>query len=388
MSDPSRILFLFSDTGGGHRSATEAVIEAVERRFAGLVRAEMIDVLTDYAPRPLNRLPRAYPHMVRSPRAWGWGFHALDGHRRAVALTRAAWPYVRGAARRLVEERQADLIVCSHPLPIAPVLKALGSRRPPFVTVVTDLVSTHALWFHHQADLCLVPTEAARERALGFGMRPEQIRVVGLPVSRRFCEPQPDPSTLREELGWPGDLPMVLLVGGGEGMGPLEKIAHTLASSGERFGLAVVTGRNAGLRARLEAQAWEIPAFIYGFERRMPQLMRAADILVTKAGPSTIAEAMNASLPMILYSRLPGQEDGNVSFAVANGLGVWSPGPRATADAVVRWLSHPEERKRAAAACRRAARPDAADTVASVLSTCLSRLPPASVSHPHTRASL
>ena len=388
MIDQPRILFLFSDTGGGHRSATEAIIEAVEHGFPGRFHAEMIDVLADYAPRPLNRLPQAYPQMVRSPRAWSWGFHALDGHRRARALTAAAWPYVRGAARRLVLERQADLVVCTHPLLNAPVLRALGPRRPPFITVVTDLVTAHALWYHHRADLCLVPTEAARDRAIAFGMLPEQIRVVGLPVSRRFCQPPGDPARLRADLGWPSDLPMVLLVGGGEGMGPIFKIARAIAACGQRCGLAVVAGRNARLRSRLEDQMWEVPTFVYGFERRMPQMMQAADLLVTKAGPSTIAEAMNASLPMILYGRLPGQEDGNVGFVVENGLGVWSPGVQTTAAAVVDWLSHPEERKRAAAACRRTARPDAADAVASVLSTYLSRLPPFPSAHSLTRARL
>jgi len=374
MADQPRVLFLFSDTGGGHRSATEAIIEALEHAHPRRFRIEMIDVLTEYAPLPFNRLPQAYPRMVRSPRAWGWGFHALDGHRRARALTTAAWPYVRGAARRLVHDRRADLVVCTHPLLNAPILKALGPRRPPFVTVVTDLVSGHALWYHHRADLCLVPTQSAYDRGIAFGMRPERLRIVGLPVSRRFCQPSGDTSRLRAELGWPPDLPMVLLVGGGEGMGPLFKIARATAACGERFGLAIVTGRNIRLRDRLQGEAWDVPTFVYGFERRMPQMMQAASLLVTKAGPSTIAEAMNAGLPMILYGRLPGQEDGNVDFVVENGLGMWAPGSRRTAAAVADWLSHPQKQNEAAAACRRTARPDAADTVASVLVTYLSRV--------------
>jgi 1,2-diacylglycerol 3-beta-galactosyltransferase len=388
VADQPRVLFLFSDTGGGHRSATEAIIEALERAHPGQFRIDMIDVLTEYAPLPFNRLPQAYPRMVRAPRAWGWGFHVSDGHRRARALTAATWPYVRGAARRLVREQPADLVVCAHPVLNAPVLRALGLRRPPFVTVVTDLVTGHALWYHHRADLCLVPTQSSYDRGIAYGMRPEQLRIVGLPVSRRFCQPSEDRRRLRSELDWPHDLPMVLLMGGGEGMGPLFEIARAVAACGERFGLAVVTGRNARLRDRLQAQAWDVPTFIYGFERRMPQMMQAADILVTKAGPSTIAEAMNAGLPMILYSRLPGQEDGNVAFVVENGLGVWAPGPRRTAAAVAEWLARPQRRNEAATACRRLARPDAADTVALVLAGYLSRSPRLSVAPLPAGASL
>jgi 1,2-diacylglycerol 3-beta-galactosyltransferase len=375
VADRPRILLLFSDTGGGHRSATEAIVEALDQDYPGRFDVRMVDVLRRYAPLPFNRLPEVYPRIVRAPRAWGLGFHALDGHRRARAITAVAWPYVRTAARRLVQEQQADLVACTHPLLSAPILKALGPRRPPFVTIVTDLVTTHALWYHHQADLCLVPTEAACERALAFGMLPQQMRVVGLPVSRKFRQPESDRRRLRAELGWPDDLPMVLLVGGGEGMGPLLETALAVAACGRRFGLAIVTGRNSRLRRHLEAQPWRAPAFIYGFERRMPQLMQAADLLVTKAGPSTIAEAINSSLPMILYGRLPGQEDGNVSFVVEHGLGVWAPGPSRAAEAAARWLDEPEKRNEAAAACRRIARPDAAGSVASILATFLSRLP-------------
>jgi 1,2-diacylglycerol 3-beta-galactosyltransferase len=75
---------------------------------------------------------------------------------------------------------------------------------------------------------------------------------------------------------------------------------------------------------------------VYGFVQDMPDFMRAADVLITKAGPGTISEAFIAGLPMILYSRLPGQEDGNVGYVVDNGAGVWAPRP----DAVVQDTWH------------------------------------------------
>lgn len=367
MAEAPRVLLLFSDTGGGHRSAAEAIIEALEQRHPARCRPEMVDVLKRYAPRPFNQLPRAYPHMVRAPHAWRLGFRITDGRQRARALTVASWPYVRAAARRLVREQQADLVVSVHPLLVSPILAAYGRPRPPFLTVVTDLVSTHALWYHPGVDLCLLPTEAARQRALHYRMRPEQLRVVGLPVGARFCTPAGDPEALRAALGWPLDRPMVLVVGGGEGMGPLYEIACALDALEGRFGLAVIAGRNERLRRRLEAYSWRVPAFVYGFERRMPEMMRAATLLVTKAGPGTITEALNAGLPMVLFSRLPGQEEGNVDYAVSRGAAQWAPGPRRAVRAVKHWLDHPAELVDAAAACRRLARPPAAADVADAI---------------------
>jgi 1,2-diacylglycerol 3-beta-galactosyltransferase len=160
---------------------------------------------------------------------------------------------------------------------------------------------------------------------------------------------------------------MVLVVGGGEGMGPLFETARAVARSGIHAGLAIVTGRNENLRKRLEQVPWEIPTWVYGFEQRMPQMMQAATLLVTKAGPSTIAEAANAGLPLVLYSYLPGQEEGNVEFVVRGGLGRWAPGPVQTTAAVRDLLGSPDELERAAAACRRAARPRAAEEVATAV---------------------
>ncbi len=217
------ILFLFSDTGGGHRSAAEAIIEAMKIEFGNAYSMEMVDIFKEYAPPPLNQLPTLYPHMVRLPQFWGLGFRISNGDRRAHLMVASAWPYVRRALRRLINQHPSDLIVSVHPLANAPVLRALGHNRPGFITVVTDLVTTHALWYSRQTDLCLVPTHEAQRRAHKFGLQPDQVQVVGLPVADRFCQPAGDRDQLRDHFGWPKDRPIILLVGGGEGMGPLDK---------------------------------------------------------------------------------------------------------------------------------------------------------------------
>ena len=160
---------------------------------------------------------------------------------------------------------------------------------------------------------------------------------------------------------------MVLLVGGGEGMGPLAKTAQAIDASGLDVGLIIVCGRNQRLKATLEARKWENPTLIYGFTREMPDFMRAADFIVTKAGPGTIAEALNAELPIILYSKLPGQEDGNVTFVEEEGAGVWAPTPPDVVRTLTRWISRPAERQRVIENCRRAGKPEAARTIAHIL---------------------
>ncbi len=363
-----KILFLFSDTGGGHRSAAEAVIEALHLEYGDGVETEMVDFFKFYAPGPFKQMPNWYPYMVRLPQVWALGYRLSNGRRRTRLMSGTVWLYVRDAIRKLVADHPSDLIVSVHPLILDPLLRALGEdKKQPFITVVTDLATTHAFWYHPRTDLCIVPTEEAFRRALINRLPAEKVKVIGLPVANRFCQPPGDCAELRRQLGWPVDLPMAVLVGGGEGMGPLEAITEAVANSGIKVGLAVVTGRNQKLKARLEARSWPIPVFVYGFVRNMPDFMSAADVLLTKAGPGTVTEALNAGLPMILYSKLPGQEDGNVSFVTEAGAGVWAPSTEEILYTLRTWTENPDQRDEAARICRSLAKPQAAREIAHIL---------------------
>jgi 1,2-diacylglycerol 3-beta-galactosyltransferase len=264
----------------------------------------------------------------------------------------------------MLKSHPADLIVTVHPFANTFVLKALGWIRPPFFTVVTDIVTTHALWFDRRADKIFVPSEAARQRALELGIAREKLEVTGFPVTDRYCQPAGNKQQLREKLGWPLDKPIVLVVGGGEGMGPIAKTARAIDESGLDIGLIIVAGRNERLKHYLETCKWENPTTVYGFTREMPDFMRAADILVTKAGAATITEGLNAHLPIVLYAKLPGQEDGNVTFLEESGAGVFAPEPHLVVRALTRWIVRPKEYSQVVENARRASRPDSARTIA------------------------
>ncbi len=366
--DKRRILFLFSDTGGGHRSAAEAIIEAIHLEFPGQIECEMVDILKEYGPPPINLAPRIYPPLSRMPTLWGFGYKLSNGKRRVHAFYHAIWPYIRRNMGRLVSEHPTDLLVSVHQLINTPIARVAQARGIPFVTVVTDLVTTHAAWYAVRASHVIVPTHEAFLRGLKNGLQPEQMSEIGLPVANRFChQDRADRAANRARLGWHATLPMVLMVGGGEGMGPLEEMASAIDRANLPVGLAIVTGRNQALRTRLEERKWRIPAHIYGFVREMPQFMNAADILVTKAGPGTISEAFIAGLPMVLYSRLPGQEDGNVTFVAGTGAGVWAPEPDQVVGTLRAWLKDPAQREKATQISRSLARPNASREIARIL---------------------
>ena len=364
-SERPKVLFLFSDTGGGHRSAAEAIIEALTIYYPNQLETEMVDIFRA-APKPLDLAIPTYPAMASMTAVWETTYKMSNGRRRARFIHDAFWPYVRRAAYRLVDEHPADLIVSVHPVPNGAILRAMTIKTP-YLTVVTDLVSTHAMWYDSRTDLIVVPTEEARLRGIKLGLKPDKMEVVGLPVADRFCHNQGEPAELRKKLGWPQDRPVILMVSGGEGMGPLGRTAVAIDKSGVKASLAIITGHNSKLRAKLEKRKWNLPTKIYGFVREMPQFMQAADVLVTKAGPGTISEAFIAGLPLILYSRIPGQEEGNVSYVVDKGAGVWAPESFQVVDTLRNWLSNPDELRRVAINSENLARPHASRRIAELI---------------------
>jgi 1,2-diacylglycerol 3-beta-galactosyltransferase len=294
-------------------------------------------------------------------------YRLMDGKRQVALVTRAASPYFYMAVRRMLAEHPSDLVVSVHPFMNTPVRQVVHARHIPFATVVTDMVSTHALWFDYKADLIILPTEIARERGLELGIEAGKMQVCGLPVAEKFSSMPANKSEMRKMLGWPEAQMTLLLIGGGEGMGPLEATAAAINASGLPVSLIVITGRNQRLKDRLDARDWNIPHRCYGFVDNMPELMSAADVLITKAGPGTICEAFIAGLPIILYNRQAGQEEGNVLYVIGEGAGMWAPEPGMVVSLLKNWINHPDRLAETTQASQSLARPEAARQIARLL---------------------
>jgi len=362
-----RILFLFSDTGGGHRASTNAIIEALEEQCPGRFDAQMVDFLADYAPPPLSRSSQIYRGVSRTKLIWAGSYRASNGPRRSKALNQVTYPYLSRSVKRLLAENQADLIVSVHPLANGLIPRAMRRQPVPFVTVVTDMVTTHATWYSPAADLILVPTVEARNRGIRFGIDQAKLRVVGQPVATSFATLTTPKAQLRAELGWPADQVVVLLVGGGDGMGPLRRVTHALNEAAPPISLVVVAGRNESVRRDLEGLNWRIPHQVCGFTDQMARLMHAADIFVTKAGPGSISEAFICGLPIVMYACLPGQETGNVDYVLDGQAGRWTPQSKAVVEAITELATDATVRAEMSAASLALARPNAARDIARIL---------------------
>ena len=263
-----KILIVMSDTGGGHRSAAEAIAEATQQLYGEACQVEIADLWADHTPFPINRLGQLYGPLVnRGIILWKLIFRSTSNRRGMRLLMKIFWPMVRKSLKDFLHQSSPDTIVSVHPILTHFSIRALqeANLRIPFVTVVTDLVSLHPFWFCPDTDSCLVPTEPARDRALASGLPLEKVKVVGLPVGLRFARGVGEKEVLRDKLGLERDRPTILVVGGGEGMGKVYKIARAIAKARVNAQLVIVAGRNKRLRRRLERVNWEIPTTVFGF---------------------------------------------------------------------------------------------------------------------------
>ncbi|HVX46197.1 MAG TPA: glycosyltransferase [Mycobacteriales bacterium] len=355
------LLFLIADTGGGHRAAATAVRAALDQAHPGRFAPVLYDPLGGSGSAWLSRtITGCYGPLIRhAPHLYGALYRASDSD---LAM-RLLWSTVFAPAERLVaaavREQRPAAIVSFHGLLSRPGVRAAAGR--PMLTVITDLITPHAAFRYGEADRIVVPSQPIEERC---AVPPDRLFRAGVPVGPGFwCGPQPR-YLLRRRLGLPTGRFTVLLTGGAEGAGPLERQADALLRRYDDLTVVAICGRNQRLRRRLRPSSRLV---VRGFVPDMADWMGAADVIVTKAGPQTIAEATACGTPMLISSHVPGQEDGNTEYCVRNGTARVAADPRRLVREIDRLRTDPQ----ALAGMRRSAiaagRPRAAFAIADLI---------------------
>jgi 1,2-diacylglycerol 3-beta-galactosyltransferase len=277
----------------------------------------------------IRRLASLYSPMIRSSRtAWGAVYHTSNTRPTFAGIRAVFGPTVRKTVGQLLERHDPDVVLSVHPLLNHVAHQAIrkGGRARALMTVITDLVDFHRGWTFSQADLVIAPTERARKVALRRRVPPDRVKLLGLPVDLRFRPPAPgEKQALRRRFGVEEQRFTILIMGGAAGVGHLAAQVRELAMDRHPWQLVVVCGRNEKLRRRLLEMDAATPMLVLGFVDYMPDLMRACDLVVTKAGPGAIAESLATGLPLVLTGFLPGQESPNVDFVVESGIGAFAP---------------------------------------------------------------
>jgi processive 1,2-diacylglycerol beta-glucosyltransferase len=177
-------------------------------------------------------------------------------------------------------------------------------------------VAAHKLWVHEGTDLFLVSSPAAAASVRRFRPR-APIAVIPPPVRAAFYE-TPDQQAARTAIGIPADARCALIIDSGWGFAPLAGAAAGLAAGGVH--VLAVAGRNAGVERELrELAAGQPNIFPFGFTDMVPELMAAADLVVTLPGAATCAEARVAGRRLLLLDVMPGHGRDNLLHELEQG---------------------------------------------------------------------
>ncbi|MGH7392978.1 MAG: MGDG synthase family glycosyltransferase [Candidatus Rokuibacteriota bacterium] len=363
----ARVLILTASYGSGHNIAARSLAAA----FGGAGAAvRVVDHFRDLVHPAFERATRALYHATlrRVALAWGAAYGLADWMTSdsplAFGMTRLGAPRL----ARLLAAETPDVVVSVHATP-AVVMTALarrGVRVPPHTTVVTDFVA-HSQWIAPGVERYCVAADEVKHEFIARGIPPGRVIVTGLPLRPEFDEAG-DRATAREALGLDPRRPVVLAMAGAHGaLGRLSDVTRALTRVAVPLQGLVVAGRDAALETRLGRLAAGSPVRVVGHAANVRQLMAAADLLVTKAGGMTLAEAMAAGLPVVAYGSLPGQERRNERFASRCGVALVARSRRDLDRALERALTEPRLLERLRRPMRRLYRPGASRRVVSAV---------------------
>lgn len=339
-----QVLILTGDAGLGHRSAAEAVRDAIRQKYGQHCQVEINNPLDHpKVPSFIRDSQSDYDKIVKHlPDLYKVGYEVSDASLPASLMEAGYIVVLYEAMREIIAEAAPDLVITTYPLYQAP-LKAvfqLSEMDIPFITVVTDLVTVHHVWFNSGATLCTVPTETVRDKALESGLTSEQLLITGIPVNPKIAALQEqDKREVRASLGWDPDQ-TTLLVAGSPRIPKLKKKIEIIDQCRMNFQLAVISGGDDALYEELQALTWQHPTKLYNFVDNMPTMMRAADLIVCKAGGLIVTESLASGLPLMLIHALPGQEIGNAEYVVDHQAGAFSEDAEEILKTLATWLGN------------------------------------------------
>jgi processive 1,2-diacylglycerol beta-glucosyltransferase len=317
-----KVLLIHATIGWGHKRAAMALAEAFQERG---VETDVRDLL-DFVPWPLSRIyPNAYSFLVSRSRPLWRLFYKMNDWPKSPYTPATYWTqkWQFTKLRSFLETNDYSCIVSTHFTPSALLLdwrKTFGWDRKIY-SVVTDFIS-HRCWRRDGLDHYFVATQEVQDQLVDAGFLRERITVTGIPISTAFSHPL-DREVCRKE--WKIDPAEKLILVLSSGLNPKKTRAmiQDLRDVPGNIRYLVSAGKDSPREQFVKDCCKEDPRFsVFGFSPRIAEMMRAADVLISKPGGLTVSEALSFGLPQILFSPIPGQEEANADYVTQKGAGL------------------------------------------------------------------
>ncbi len=356
--------------GVGHTAAANAVREALEQHYPG-TQSRVVNSYKYAAFVVSSVVSNGYLGMVKTiPQMYRYLYTRAERATQVGPFRAWVHQFTANNLRELMLRERPDVVVCTHAFPcgVMAEYRRQFDDAPPVAGVVTDF-AVHAYWANDETAAYAVATPSMRSALSARGVRAERIHITGIPVRAAFGVVPQDPRDVRERLGLPPDGNVVLLMGGGLGIGPLSAMLKALDALDQPVCAVAIVGRSARAEQRVIDCAAGVgyPVRVVRFVENVYDYMHAADVLISKPGGLTSAEALAARLPMVLFKPLPGQEERNTQHLVRHGAAVRARDASDLARVMRTLLSDRVKRDRMRESMATLAKPDAAQRIAHIV---------------------
>lgn len=326
-----KIMVIYETAGGGHYAAAKAIEAALASMYPGQFETVLMPVRTATGSQRVSHMMDVYNHLLKiKPSYSNMGMRVMN----RLDVEKVIAPLVPKAKKNLektLRDVKPDMIISVFGVVNYSAIESLKKMgwygKVPYIIWCTDL-TRHFLknWANPDADLTIALHQEAKEQLMEYGVPERKIRVLsGLPVNQKFFARR-SKFEARQALGLDPTKFTVLISMGGVAVGATYVFTQQLARSGLPVQVIAVCGRNERLKIRMEklAARIEMPLKVFGFTDQMPLLMDAADVLIAKPGPGTIAEAIAKELPLLIDAQREPmlQEKGNLELVVRQGMGL------------------------------------------------------------------
>lgn len=372
MKSPKKVLILSTSAGTGHLRAA-AALETACRSNPGVGEVANVDALAFTNKLFRDFYSKLYLTLVRdAPTLLGWWYERSDEpwktDRMRLLLDRLnTRPLI-----RLISKLQPDITICTHFMPAEIISHLITQKiiRAKLSIVVTDY-DFHAMWLSRAFHRYFVALDETKAYLSFLGLPSDRITVSGIPVDPLFGRKTDKPS-LRKQLGFKNDAPLILVSAGALGVNPAEQVVKSLRHISQRTQVAVICGKSPGAKEKVEQaikreRGSKAEFRALGYVEDMPLWMGAADLLISKPGGMTSAEAMASGLPMAIYDPIPGQEERNSDQLLEKGVAIKCNEITTLGYKVGQLLSDEKRLERMREAARKMGRPHAAETVVKTL---------------------
>lgn len=368
-----RILLLYISEISGHRQAAIAVERAIKKISPDTetLNLNAFNYTNPITEKIVNRL---YMSIIkRTPGIWDYLYDNQSIIKSTQKIKESIHRHNSPKLKKLFDTFKPDVVACTQAFPCGMVadFKKTYNVKLPLVGILTDY-APHSYWVYDNVDYYVVPSDEVRNRLMQKGVEAQRIKTYGIPIDPKFSL-RHDKALLARNLNLSLEKPIILAMGGGQGLGPINKIVSSFKKTRIDSQLVVVTGTNQKLYDSLKNKAKSSPRkiFIFKFIDNIDELMEISTLIITKAGGLTTAEALAKGLPILIIKPLPGQEEINTSYLLEKGAAIKIECEKLLPQVIQELISNPSMFKHMNEASLMISKPNASiDTAKLLLDLC------------------